>query len=114
MRDVYGKPPPEVALLIQKKRIDLVTSSDEFLSVDEAEKYVDIQMSDSFTRINGIGTDLFNEIVPYLDIITVTYLEKKLRLRMSKREKWLDDLEAVVNLIHRLFLTAQERARVLN
>jgi hypothetical protein len=35
-------------------------------------------------------------------------------LRMSKREKWLDDLEAIANLIHRLFLTAQERTRVLN
>jgi transcription-repair coupling factor (superfamily II helicase) len=114
LRDVYGKPPAEVVLLIQKKRIDLVTSSDEFLSVDEAQDYVDIQMSDSFTRINGIGTDLFNETVPYLDILKVTYLEKKLRLRMTKRDGWLNDLENIVNLIHKLFLNAQERARVLN
>jgi transcription-repair coupling factor (superfamily II helicase) len=114
MRDVYGKPPAEVTLLIQKKRIDLITSNEEFLSVDEADTYVDIQLSDSFTRINGIGTDLFNETVPYLDILKVTYLEKKLRLRMNKREAWLNDLENIANLIHKLFLSAQERARVLN
>jgi hypothetical protein len=71
-------------------------------------------MSDSFTRINGIGTELFNVTVPYLDILKVTYLEKKLRLRMTKRTDWLNDLEAVANLIHKLFLSAQERARVLN
>jgi len=114
MRDMYGKPPPEVVLLIQKKRIDLVIGNDEFLSVDEFDTYVDFQMSDSFTRINGIGTELFNVTVPYLDILKVTYLEKKLRLRMTKRTDWLNDLEAVANLIHKLFLSAQERARVLN
>lgn len=114
MRDVYGKPPAEVVLLIQKKRIDLVTSNDEFFSVDESKDYVDIQMSDSFTRMNGIGTDLFNAVAPYLDFLRVTYLEKKLRIRMSKRGQWLNDLENLVNLIHKLFITAQERARVLN
>ena len=46
MRDVYGRLPEEVTLLIQKKRIDLYTSQEEFTSVEEYEIYIDILMSD--------------------------------------------------------------------
>jgi hypothetical protein len=68
MRDVYGRLPEEVTLLIQKKRIDLFTSQEEFTSVEEYDTYVDILMSDTFSRINGIGSELFNAMVPYLNI----------------------------------------------
>lgn len=106
MRDVYGKPPEEVNLLIQKKRIDLVASSEEFLSIDDFPTYVDLLLSDSFTAINGIGTELFNDLVPYLSKLKVSFLEKRLRIRLTKGERWLDDLEAVVNLVHTRYLTS--------
>jgi transcription-repair coupling factor (superfamily II helicase) len=103
MRDVYGRLPDEVTLLIQKKRIDLFTSQEEFTSVEEYDTYVDILMSDTFSRINGIGNELFNAMVPYLNILKVTFLEKQLRLRISKGKDWLNDLEKIVRNIHVLY-----------
>jgi len=103
MRDVYGRLPEEVTLLIQKKRIDLYTSQPEFTSVEEYDTYVDILMSDSFSRINGIGNELFNAMVPFLNILKVTFLEKQLRLRISKGKDWLNDLEKIVRNIDALY-----------
>ncbi len=92
--------------MIQKKRIDLVASSEEFLSIDDFPTCVDLLLSDSFTAINGIGTELFNDLVPYLSKLKVSFLEKRLRIRLTKGERWLDDLEAVVNLVHTRYLTS--------
>lgn len=103
MRDVYGRLPEEVSLLIAKKRIDLFTSQAEFQSVEEYDTYVDILMSDAFSRINGIGSELFNVMVPYLSILKVTFLEKQLRLRIRKEKDWLKSLEAIVRAIHVLY-----------
>ncbi|MFA6619533.1 MAG: transcription-repair coupling factor [Bacilli bacterium] len=103
MRDVYGRLPEEVTLLIQKKRIDLFTSQEEFTSVEEYDTYIDILMSDTFSRINGIGNELFNSMVPYLGILKVTFLEKQLRLRIKKGNDWLNDLEKIVRNIHMLY-----------
>lgn len=114
LRDVYGKLPDEVTLLIQKKRIDLIVNGEEFQNVDDAEGYVDMLLSDTFSRINGIGTEMFNVLVPYLAFVKVNFLEKKLRLRMSKREKWLDDLEKIVKAIHVLYLKHKDGDVVLN
>lgn len=114
LRDVYGRLPAEVALLIRKKRIDLYSESEEFSSVEEGEGYLDVLMSDSFSVINGIGTELFNAMVPYLKIIKVNFLERKLRLRITKGEKWLDDLEGILKAIHVLYLKHKETDSVLH
>ena len=60
-------------------------------------------MSDSFSRINGIGNELFNAMVPFLNILKVTFLEKQLRLRISKGKDWLNDLEKIVRNIDALY-----------
>ena len=70
--------------------------------MDQKESF-DIFLSQKFSSYNGIGQELFEMLIPYLKIIKVTFLQKKLRLRMEKRDEWLDDLEAVVSLIHRLY-----------
>ncbi|MCR4561732.1 MAG: transcription-repair coupling factor [Bacilli bacterium] len=104
MRDMYGKMPEEVKLLIKKKSIDIFTESEEFTSVEDYDTYVDINLSDTFSRINGIGVSLFERMTPYLKFIRVSFVEKRLRIRYYKQEKWLDHLEEITNLIHVLYL----------
>ena len=103
MRDVYGRLPDNVKLLLAKKRIDLVVSNEEFSSVDETDEYVDILLSESFSRQSGIGTELFSEMVPFLPFTKVSFLERKLRIRMNKRALWLNDLEGLIKKIHELY-----------
>ena len=110
MQDIYGRLPEEVELIIQKKRIDLMSEYDEITSVEERETRVDITLSPSFTRIDGIGTDLFNALVPYLSAIRVSYADKRLQIMLSKKEGWLNLLEKVLRLIHKTFLKHTEKA----
>ncbi len=102
MKDIYGKIPAEVALLIQKKRIDILLNSPEFESLDENGKTVDLYLSDLFSSKDGMGYELFNALSGYLEIFRMSYLQKKLRLILTKREKWLDDLEHIMTIIHQL------------
>lgn len=102
IKDIYGKIPAEVALLIQKKRVDVLLNSSEFDSLDENGKTVDLYLSDLFSSKDGMGYELFNALSGYLEIFKMTYLQKKLRLILTKREKWLDDLERVMTIIHQL------------
>jgi transcription-repair coupling factor (superfamily II helicase) len=114
MRDVYGELPAEVLLLLAKKKIDLLGSNEEFASISEGETHIDILMSDSFSRVNGIGVDLFNVVVPFLSIITVNFLEKKLHIRMTKGNGWLANLDQLLRTIHSLYLRHKEGVSVIN
>ena len=102
-RDIYGSIPEETKLLIEKKRIDLMVKREEFDSLSESKEYVDILLSKAFTNIGGIGADLFNELIPMLSSIKVSYLEKKLKIRYFKKQKWLDDVWKILSLTHRLY-----------
>ncbi len=104
IQDIYGRIPEEVELIIQKKRVDLLSEGEEFASLDERPDRVDITLSSSFTRIDGIGTDLFNVLVPYLASIRISYADKKLQIMLSKKEGWLNLLEKVLRLIRKTYL----------
>ncbi|MCR5079561.1 MAG: transcription-repair coupling factor [Bacilli bacterium] len=96
VKDIYGRMPEEVSLLIQKKKIDIIVSTKAFESISEEEDKVDIKLSDSFSRIDGIGNELFQAVIPYLSFIRVGFMDKKLNVSLIKRDGWLDDLEKVV------------------
>lgn len=104
MKDVYGKLPKEVSLLIRKKRIDIMLQSPEFDSVSENPNTVDVFLSDAFSSKDGMGYELFNSLNGYLEIFRMSFLNRKLRLIMTKRDTWLDDLEKILDLIHKLAL----------
>ena len=104
LRDIYGKIPEGTKLLIQKKRIDIYGSGEEFNAVEENKDYVDLLLSDVVSKITGMGNDLFNDLLDYLSVIRVSYLEKKLKVRVTKEEKWMDDLEHIMETIHKLYI----------
>ena len=103
LRDIYGKLPEGTKLLIQKKRIDILGDGPEFSAVEETKDYIDLLLTDSFSKIDGVGNDLFNDLLDYLSVIRVSYLEKKLKVRVTKEENWMDDLEYIMEAIHKLY-----------
>ncbi|HBX24991.1 MAG TPA: transcription-repair coupling factor, partial [Firmicutes bacterium] len=104
IRDVYGKLPKETSLLIQKKRIDILSDNEEFTSIEERQNKVDISLSSSFSRIDGIGSDLFNGLLPLMNKLRVTYLNKTLVVSLCKQNDWLNDLETIMKTIHSIYL----------
>ena len=91
--------------MIQKKRIDVLSSQEEIALLEEAKDRVDITLSDKFSTLSGIGNELFSAIVPYIRIVKVTFLEKKLKIKVTKRDKWVDDIEAILRIIHKVYST---------
>lgn len=108
-KDIYGKIPEQTKLLLQKKRIDLIAEKEEFSSMDEGPDYVDLVLSDSFTRIPGMGSELFDALIDYIDDIKISFINKRLKIRMNKRGKWADDLEKILNKIDKLYLKRAEQ-----
>ncbi|MBQ4255312.1 MAG: transcription-repair coupling factor, partial [Bacilli bacterium] len=105
MKDIYGKLPEEVVLLITKKRIDILGEKEEFESLEEYDDRVVISLSDHFSRIDGIGNDLFNLVVPYLSFIRAGFSGKKLSITVKKvNDDWINDLEKVMKAVDKAYL----------
>lgn len=104
LKDVYGNPPSGVILLIEKQRIDIMSGTEEFLAIEEGEGYVDITLSESFMRINGIVLMLFQHLQPYFNEIKITFSKQLPNIRMRKRADWMKQLYGLLKIIHALYL----------
>lgn len=109
LRDIYGKIPEEVLMLVNKKRIDLLIENEEFDSVNEFSDYIDIILSKQFTSISGIGNSLFESLAPYLSKLSVTYIQKVLKIRLKKIDNWIKDLETIIECIDKLYKRNQDK-----
>ena len=103
IRDIYGRLPNEVLSLIEKRRIDILISHEEFEDVNEYADTIEIVMSKKFSNINGIGQQLFEILAPYLEKIQVSYLKKTLKIRLKKINNWIKDLETIISCIAKLY-----------
>ena len=99
LRDIYGRIPHEVILLLNKRRIDILMNNEEFDTVNEYSDTVEIILSDKFSSKSGIGSALFEALEPYLSKITVTYIHKVLKIRLKKEDNWIKDLETIIECI---------------
>ena len=99
LRDIYGRIPHEVILLLNKRRIDILMNNEEFESVNEYSDTVEIVLSEKFSSKSGIGSTLFEALESYISKITVTYIHKILRIRLKKEGNWIKDLETIIECI---------------
>ena len=99
LRDIYGRIPHEVMLLLNKRRIDILMNNEEFESVNEYPDSVEIILSEKFSSKSGIGSTLFEALEAYISKITVTYIHKVLRIRLKKENNWIKDLETIIECI---------------
>lgn len=109
MKDIYGRLPEEVELVIKKKKIDLLSDLPEFDGVEEINGRIDVTLSPEFTKIDGIGTDLFNALVPYLGMLKVTYVDRKLKFILYEKDNWIDTLEKIMRTTHQTYLKFTEK-----
>ncbi|MGN1262375.1 MAG: helicase-related protein, partial [Candidatus Enteromonas sp.] len=105
VRDIYGKLPKEVSLLIEKKKLDILSDFEEFDDVKEYPNRLDIPLKDCFSRISGIGTRLFDALVPYLETTKVSFVSKRLVLSVFKKKDWLAIAYKVMKATHKVYAT---------
>ena len=90
-------------MLINKRKIDILMNNEEFENVNEYTNDIEIVLSNKFSGISGIGSALFEALSSYLEKISVTYLNKVLKIRLKKIDNWIKDLETIVECIVSLY-----------
>ena len=110
LRDIYGRIPHEVSLLINKRRIDILMNNEEFDKVNEYPDSIEIVLSEKFSSKSGIGSTLFEALAPYLSKISVTYIHKVLKIRLKKEDNWMKDLETIIEVIVSIYKKYKARA----
>ena len=104
MRDVYGKLPEPVELLLWQRRISILSHSEEFYRMEQGDGYVDLLLSDAFTNQPHIALDLYNAMIPYLKEIRVNFVDKRIHVRLltKDRKDWIHELYKIMMAIHSL------------
>lgn len=98
LRDIYGKLPDEVDLLLRKRRIDIVGFAEPFTSILDKVSYIEIKYTRAFAYRDKIGMILFEALQPYLKIIKVYYVKNVLMIRLEKTGDWLKNLESIIEI----------------
>ena len=98
-RDIYGKLPIEVEQLFMKRNIDLMVKECDIREVKESKYNIEINLGDNFIRIKGIGNILFEALIPYLQIIKISYVNRKFKIVMTKKQNWLNDFENILKAL---------------
>jgi transcription-repair coupling factor (superfamily II helicase) len=97
IRDVYGKMPQEVILLLKKRQIDIYLENEAIESLKETRQYIDVLLSKKFIELNKSGTLLFDKTQLLLPVIKVFYVNKELKIRLFKKGQWLENLSKLLN-----------------
>ena len=100
-KDMYGKLPNEVETLFLKREIDLLVEAANVAKVEEYPKYFDLELGKDFINIRGIGNILFESLIPFLSIAKISYAQNVFKIKITKRDNWLKDLESILkNLVN--------------
>lgn len=99
MKDIYGVLPKEVESLFIKRKIDLLIRDSQLEKFSESSNKVDLILGKNYINIKGIGNILFEALIPYLNIIKVSYSNNVFKIVMNKRKIWIDDLENILRVL---------------
>lgn len=110
IRDMHGRLPDEVKVLLKKRRIDILLAGEEFNGANELTNAIEIIMSSKFSEIDGIGAALFDAVAPFIDKISVSYVQKTLRIKVLKKDNWLLTLETLVDNVRDLYKRFSKRS----
>jgi len=99
IRDLYGRMPDEVVLLLRKRQLDLYVKHPSLESIKETKEYIDVQLSRAFVFLNRAGTTLFDRVRMLMPMIRVNYQNRELKIRLFKKGVWFDNLEGLLKNI---------------
>lgn len=99
MRDIYGKIPEPVSLLLRKRAIDILSLNAKLQDMKVLGTYVDITLGDEYLKIKGVGNLLFESLIPFIGYTKISYIQRQFKIRMEKRRTWVDDLENMLKCL---------------
>lgn len=103
IRDVYGKIPEEVELLLIKRKVEIYLNYDCFESLKEFETNIQLVLSEKFSMIEGIGSSLFTALISLLKYLKISYIDKKINISISKKSDYVFVLLNVFEIVYKLY-----------
>lgn len=103
IRDVYGKIPEEVELLLIKRKLEIYLNYDCFESLKEFETNIQLVLSEKFSMIEGIGSSLFTALISLLKYLKISYIDKKINISISKNSDYVFVLLNVFEIVYKLY-----------
>ena len=103
IRDVYGKIPEEVELLLIKRKMEVYLNYDCFESLKEFETNIQLVLSEKFSMIEGIGSSLFTALISLLKYLKISYIDKKINISISKNSDYVFVLLNVFEIVYKLY-----------
>lgn len=103
IRDVYGKIPEEVELLLIKRKMEIYLNYDCFESLKEFETNIQLVLSEKFSMIEGIGSSLFTALISLLKYLKISYIDKKINISISKNSDYVFVLLNVFEIVYKLY-----------
>ena len=93
IKDNYGTIIKPVELLLEKKKIDLLSTSDCIDKIEDNTGYMMITLSEDFSKVDGIGVDLFSLVNDVNgNTISLSFMQEKIKVRLDKKQEWAEDL----------------------
>ena len=83
----YGQITKHVQLLIEKKRIDILSSENWESDIKETNEYVDLYLTEEYSKTDNLGVDLFN-IANEIDYkyVELSFRSSRIRIRIYRSE----------------------------
>lgn len=103
IRDVYGKIPEEVELLLIKRKLEIYLNYYCFESLKEFETNIQLVLSEKFSMIEGIGSSLFTALISLLKYLKISYIDKKINISISKNSDYVFVLLNVFEIVYKLY-----------
>ena len=91
IKDIYGKMPTNVVLLVEKKRLDVLSSCDKVEKIKDDKEFIDVYLSKEISNKDGIGIKLF-ELANRLDYknIVLSFRKDNIKIRIKKiNNEWI-------------------------
>ncbi len=102
--DLYGRLPKSVALLLEKRRLEINLENVHIDDVIDTKEYYELVFNEQLSKIDGIGLDLFSYATKLStkDIIMVLK-QNRIRIRFQKKnEQWLNLAQKMIDKIKEL------------
>ena len=103
IKDNYGFIPEEVETLLIKKKIEILSSKEEFSELKEFEKFISLTLSKTYSNIEGIGSELFTGLLPIIKKINIKYEDHQIKILIFKKDDYIDTLIKVLNICIKIY-----------
>ena len=77
--------------------------------MNEDQQFVIVNLSAQFSSIDGIGTNLFTSLISLVNVIKITYTNKRLSIKVYKRNNWVKTLNTILETCENLYNKVEEK-----